>query len=541
MSTFAFTIPTHTTTFPIPGGGFYQTASLGLTPTVDPDNILISGSSVVQPGYNSPPSPSGYIINPTSNNKTVNYTISLTITTFLNFQGFQVELFVGTRSGGGLFVTGSDLILTETNQGTYTNSYTFSGSINVNAFGRVYFYVSTFGGDYTIDATVTGELVGQQTTVGSGNAVQFFCDISPDCTLPYTQNRIICNEIEFVECNAGDCPLLTVNNGLLLCSELESWNCNLCGNDLPYNSPVEVGDSLYFQFQQQDTLNGNSPTLDGGGLWGNGYGWDEFGFVQGYIRDCCTGQRLQKPFVGGDAVVTDYSTNYFVGIFESTNFSGSSNNYTNIQQIKIETAQLYADLLAEFGRTCFYFEWVFYPSDLALLYTIYSEPFEFVPCDNQTVLLEGSLTRKDCNNLFYGDPGCVIVNNPINIGGGIVLNNYQPDCRYFIGTGVFPFRQYYRVYGSFEQTAFEIVKELVGTRLKSTSIDLTESWLLRTDRVPQRVAKLIATILSSEYVYINKREYVVDGQIPKNNEIGSQWFIEANVKRVNCTNNYSCN
>jgi hypothetical protein len=539
MSTFAFTIPTHTTTFPIPGGGFYQSDSLGLTPTLDPDNILIAGGSVVQPGYNSPPSPSGYIINPTNNNKTVNYTISLTITTFLNFQGFQVELFVGTRSGGGIFPTGSNSILIENNQGTFTNSYTFSGSINVNAFGRVYFYVSTFGGDYTIDATVTGELVGQQTTVGSSNGVQFFCDISPDCVLPYNQNRIICAELQFVQCFAGDCAVLTTDNGLIICSENDSWNCNLCANDLPYNSPVVIGDSLYFQFQQQDLLNGNSPTLDGGGLWGNGYGWDEFGLVQGYIRDCCTGQRLQKPGVGGDAVVTDYSSNYFVGIFEGTNYSNTSNSYTNIQQIKIETGQLYTDIAAQFSGNCFYFEWVFYPNDLAYTYQLFSEPFEFVTCQD-TMMLEGTTSIKDCFNLFYGEPGCVVVNNPITIGP-ITINNYQKECLYYIGTGLFPYTQFYRVRGSFEQTSFEITKDLVGTKLRSTSIDLTENWLLRTDRLPQRAAKLVASILASQNVYIDNKEYVVDGELPKNNEIGNQWFIDANLRKVTCSKNYSCN
>lgn len=539
MSTFAYSIPSYTENGFAPNP-IMGSVAFGITNiTVDPDGILTAGANTDNDFGAAPPNALGFITNSTLNNKTINYTISLNLTITPGQPGLGLELYVGPAINPSPI--NSQQILFETGTGVF--NYTFSGSINVAPNSSICFWGTSGLTNYTIDADVSGEMVGQQTTVGGGTTgVQFFCDISPDCppAVSFSENRIICDEIEFVECNAGDCPTLTANNGLLICSELESWNCNLCGNDLPYNSPVEVGDSLYFQFQQQDGLNGNSPTLDGGGLWGNGYGWSDVGLVQGYIRDCCTGEYLNDN-TGNPAVITSYSTNYFVGIFESTNFSGSSNNYTNIQQIKIETTQLYADLLAQFGRNCFYLEFIFYPDDPNLRYSIFSEPFEFVPCDNQTVLLEGSLTRKDCNNLFYGDPGCVIVNNPINVGGGIVLNNYQPDCRYFIGTGVFPFRQYYRVYGSFEQTAFEIVKELVGTRLKSTSIDLTESWLLRTDRVPQRVAKLIATILSSEYVYINKKEYVVDGQIPKNNEIGSQWFIEANVKRVNCTNNYSCN
>ena len=48
-------------------------------------------------------------------------------------------------------------------------------------------------------------------------------------------------------------------------------------------------------------------------------------------------------------------------------------------------------------------------------------------------------------------------------------------------------------------------------------------------------------MLASQNVYINNTEYVVDGEIPKNNEVGNQWFIEANVRKVNCSKNYSCN
>ena len=528
MANYAYSIPTHIENTPPPPFQDYVTLGIG-TITLDPDGILTAGANAVgQPA----PNAQGFITNNTLSAKTLYFSIDLNLSiTSTHPQSPILEIYVGSATSP--FFNNSQQIAYFDTAGTFLNNIT--GTINIAPNSSVCFWIQSGFCFYTIDADISGYLDKPSVTIGN----HFYCDISPDCvTLPYNQNRIICAELQFVQCFAGDCAVLTTDNGLIICSENDSWNCNLCANDLPYNSPVVIGDSLYFQFQQQDLLNGNSPTLDGGGLWGNGYGWDEFGLVQGYIRDCCTGQRLQKPG-GGDAVVTDYSSNYFVGIFEGTNYSNTSNTYTNIQQIKIETGQLYTDIAAQFSGNCFYFEWVFYPNDLAYTYQLFSEPFEFVTCD-ETIMLEGTTSIKDCFNLFYGDPGCVVVNKPITIGP-ITLNNYQKECLYYIGTGLFPYTQFYRVRGSLEQTSFEITKDLVGTKLRSTSIDLTENWLLRTDRLPQRAAKLVASILASQNVYIDNKEYVVDGELPKNNEIGNQWFIDANLRKVTCSKNYSCN
>lgn len=533
MSNFSYTIPTKTTTYPLPGSNVSESTSFGVNIISDPDGVLTAGANTSNYLQGFPPTALGFITNlDPLNYRTLTYTIDIVLDITQNGLGNSFfELYIGPLINPN--ITNSNSILLETQTGVF--NYTFQGTINIPPNQGICLWGVTYLASYTLDVGIIGSIDGLSVTITNGNAVEFFCDQSPNCLIPNAESRIICDEIELIECNAGDCPVLTTNNGLILCAETDSWNCNLCGNDLQYNSPVVPGDDLYFQFQQQDIWNGNSPTLP----WGNNVGWDEFGLVQGYIRDCCTGAYLQNTTLSRNAFVTDYSNNYFVGIFETSNYSGSSLSYPNIQQIKIETSQLAVDVLQQFGHNCFYFEFVFNPIELAYTYNLYSEPFEFVTCKN-TILIEGDYNIKDCFNLYYGDPGCITINQPIEIGP-ITINNYVKDCQYFYGTGLFPYRQYYRVYGSFEQTSFEINKELVGTRLKSTSIDFVENWLLRTDRLPYRAAKLVATMLASQNVYINNTEYVVDGEIPKNNEVGNQWFIEANVRKVNCSKNYSCN
>jgi len=74
-----------------------------------------------------------------------------------------------------------------------------------------------------------------------------YCDQSQTvCGSPTdTGNRIVCKEITIIDCgNDGGCNLAVINNGQILCDTAQSYNCNLCGNDLPYFNPFVVGDIL---------------------------------------------------------------------------------------------------------------------------------------------------------------------------------------------------------------------------------------------------------------------------------------------------------
>jgi hypothetical protein len=358
---------------------------------------------------------------------------------------------------------------------------------------------------------------------------EFYCDITPDCTIVDSNSRIICAELNTVNCD-GDCPLLTVNNGLNLCDTEDSWNCNLCGNDLPYSNLIAPGDPLQFQFQQPDLINGNSPLTD----WTNAIGWDPFGVVTGIIRDCCTNEPLEQG--GGAAPVeTYYSIKNYVGIYGCKNYSGSTIEYTNIQAIELNSFDIYTDLLTQFpnGGGCFYIEWTFNPNDITNLQTFYSEPYRFVTCED-TVMLEG----------VY--PLFLDLNNPATQGRGLppclkdCFGQYYALPSNWTGTR-FAFRQFYRVPGVFEPASFEIQKEFVGSFLSSTSVNLNENWVLKTGRLPYRAARLVTSIFAAQETYVDGKQWTADGEINKNNDVGNQWFIEATLKRVNCSKSYSCN
>lgn len=359
---------------------------------------------------------------------------------------------------------------------------------------------------------------------------EFYCDLTPDCTIVDSNSRIICAEIETVICD-GDCPSLIVNNGLNLCDTDDSWNCNLCGNDLPYSNLVVPGDPLQFQFQQPDLINGNDPNFD----WENSaVGWGTSGLVTGYIHDCCTDEVLEIG--GGPAPIDEYfATKKMVGLYACKNYSGSITEYTNIQQIEINTFALYSDLIQQFpnGGGCFYIEWVFYPDDLSIQKKFYSEPFRFVTCED-TVMLEGHY------------PMFMDLNNPATQGRG--LPPCLKDCfgQYYAlpsnwNGDRFAFRQFYRVPGVFEPVSFEIQKEFVGSFLSSTSVNINENWILKTGRLPYRAARLVTSILAAQETFVDGKQWTGDGEINKNNDVGNQWFIEATLKRVNCSKSYSCN
>ena len=342
-----------------------------------------------------------------------------------------------------------------------------------------------------------------------GNEV--FCDISnEECVISDTTSRIVCKEFEILECGGGICGSAVINNGLILCECTDSWNCNLCGNDLPYFNIINPGENMVFQFQQIDGMNGNDPN----GLFP--YGWGTGGFVDGFIKDCCNGEYLEDG-LGNPVSLTDYATKTFVGVFPVTDYIGNT-TWKNIQMIEFNTAQLYNDLIAQFpdGRGCFVLEFCF-DLGLASEYCFCSEPYVFNPCPNEktTILLEGVYPEFDCFRYYYGTQ---------------LIGNGTP----------FAFYNQYRVEGAFEQTSFAITKEFVGTKLKTTTSEIQENWILKTNRIPQRVAKLMTNLMNAESVFVDGIEYVVDGEIPKNNEIGNQWFIDVAFRKIDCSKTYSC-
>jgi hypothetical protein len=352
-----------------------------------------------------------------------------------------------------------------------------------------------------------------------------FCD-QTDITCYFTNtdlsHRTICARIKLVDCTPGPdnpCGIALVNNGLIICDPEASWNCNLCPNDLPYYNVVKNTDILYFQFQQVDPLNGTSPT---GSFT---YGWGSVGnpsaFVGAVIRDCCTGNPLENSF-GTDLQIGDvqYSTG-FVGVYPQVDYNNMV-TWSNLQQNQIDMALL-APYLQSNGTDCFFVEFVFNTGTAT--YSLYTEPYKLEHCEN-TILLEatGTGNYKDCFGYItnYDANNCVYDKN----------NN----CITPVGWGtLIPYRSLYRLKGFLELTGINVKKEFVGTYQNTVSTDLSKVYTLTTNRIPERVATLVAYMIANTDFSINGLQYVVDGDIAKNNDIGSQWFLEVQLRSVKCT------
>ncbi|MFM9143698.1 MAG: hypothetical protein ACKOPP_06850, partial [Bacteroidota bacterium] len=305
------------------------------------------------------------------------------------------------------------------------------------------------------------------------------------------------------------CGLAVVNGGLIICDPSNSWNCNLCPNDLPYSNIVRISDDLFFQFQQIDNSNGQNPN----GVFSYGWGYNGYPntFVSGYIRDCCTGNIIEKS-PGVNLEVMDVVGNVdFVGVYGTTNYQGVE-SWTNIQQISINMGNLVPYLQAA-GTDCFYIEYIF--DQQGSKYSIFTEGFTLEHCQD-TVLVEGDFTSIDCFDQYYGD-------NVVGIGN---WSNFQYQ---------------YRIKGVLEMQSLSISKEFVGNLQRTVSSQTSESYLLKTDRLPLQIVKMLGNLLSAPIVKVDGYEYIVDGDLTKNNDIGNQWFLEVPLKRINCSKTFGCN
>lgn len=344
-----------------------------------------------------------------------------------------------------------------------------------------------------------------------------FCDqTSTTCTtIADSGTRTVCIEIHPKACTGTGCTNLMINNGLILCTEDSSWNCNLCANDLPYYNPIKQGDTIDFQFQQLDDINaiGKFPDFTDG--------W-KTGACNVFLKECCSGDILE---VGGSPKsIVDYCTKYFVGQFYNPIQSTAPSSWYNpIQGIEIPiSSALIADFHAQFpGSDCFYFQFEFYFNGTTTY--LYTEPYRLEKCKD-TLVIESKYRKFDCTNYYYGD---IKVNTAV---GGTP----------YVGIP-FIYSNHIRIPAYVELKSFTEKKDFFGNLNFTKSSQLIENYKFTTNRIPIKLATLLANIMAGEVVYIGNGEFYSDGEITKNNEVGNQWFMEADLKRINCNTTFTCN
>jgi hypothetical protein len=346
-----------------------------------------------------------------------------------------------------------------------------------------------------------------------GNSL--FCDSTGVTSYPDPNARVLCLDLENF-CGA-ECSSLGVNNGLILCGPTDSWNCKLCSNDVPFWIPFEQGDTFDFQFRQPNKM---TVSCENGWLPTDLLSPSDFAFASFEIRTCCS----DTPLTITNEMFSIIAPEQFVGQFETTDFAGNV-TVNPIQMIRFDLTAIATYLVAEEFEPCFYFTFNFSASSDCLpaaesFSTFISEPFRMIPCSDgkKTHMVESLYPKFDCFGTYYG--------GNFELRGG----NGAP----------FQYSNRIRVPSSFERTNFTITKETIGATLRTTSSQYCETWLMRTSNVPELYTKYLVNLFTGRDVYVDGTEYQIQGDIAKNNETGSQWFLEINFERCECDTSLTC-
>jgi hypothetical protein len=345
----------------------------------------------------------------------------------------------------------------------------------------------------------------------SGNA--FFCDITEPCVYPDPNARILCLELETT---CGVCNGLIATNEFVLCDCNDSWNCNLCGNSLPFWIPYTDDDTFDFQFQQPNKI--TEVSCEHGWLPHNLVSPTNGTFASFEIRTCCDDEPLIIDEEMFEAIVQEH----YVGTYNQTDYSGNV-TINQIQAIRFNMRSIRLYLEDQGLETCFYFVFRFVAGRNCLGNTedineYCSEPFKNVVCNADTAyqVAESIYPKKDCFSYYYG-------------------------LDYNIGQGTpFQYSNRIRIPGFFEQTSFTITKEVISTTLKTTMSQNSEMWQLKTTHLPQTFVKYLVNVFSGKNVFINGEEYQVQGEINRNNDSGLQWYLDVNFEKIDCNKSLTC-
>lgn len=349
------------------------------------------------------------------------------------------------------------------------------------------------------------------TSYMQGSAI--FCDQTVEETFPDPNSRLLCTQINN-QCGAGECDYLIIDNGLVLCNLDNSWNCNLCANDVPFFIPFEENDTFDFQFQQTDYF-GSNP-CDHGWLPTDLLSPSNTAFASFEIRACCN----DAPLTIDQTIFDEIVPNHYVGEFTSTNFAGAQVT-SSVQQIRFDLSKIAENMVIQNLDPCFYIIFNFIGTTECLPNTentnqFFSEPFRALACRERTNVVQSFYPRFDCFGHYYG--------GNFSAGKG----------------GAFSYSNRIRIPSSFERTNFTITKETIGATLRTTAAQTCENWLLRTPNLPEKFVKYLVNVFAGPNVYVNFETYQIQGDINKNNETGSQWFLEAEFQNCDCDKSLTC-
>lgn len=273
------------------------------------------------------------------------------------------------------------------------------------------------------------------------------------------------------------------------------WSCTKCSMDYEYCNPIEVGDKLYFQIVTPKR--------------GKEIGSSSFEFISIVNGADDTISEVMQSYLTFNTYTDDYYSYWNIQV----NVNEELKNLVDcfyLRYIKVKyTSEQYTQIMNCYNAGV---KNDYHLMLCALTYGTkkaekYTEPYCFVECNQETLLIEGVFTKYDCNGNYYG--------------------------------GANPYKMQLRIKGELEEVGYSIEESLTNNFIRKSVRKYTNYTLRGHEKVPLYVAQKLGDIMSSQKILINGLEYIGLDDLTKNNDIGKMFIINASLKDY-CDIDFSC-
>jgi len=346
-------------------------------------------------------------------------------------------------------------------------------------------------------------------------------------------------------------PCDEVIQGEIICNLANAWNNNLCVNDTCYTNPVIPGDCLYFQFQFQNTRNAKGsiswyqylqrafPKIP--------YTWYHNSLnptdwtIRAKIINACTGADYNVP-----STTNNYADVFMknAGIFLSQDRKASAKTLPANSWYKWVQNGIFcipSTLPANFPPQ-FYFSFEI-KNFAGVSSFVFSQVYDVDTCNN-TILLEGSYSLKDCFGYDYSIP----LDNPLatpSYGIGTPFNQVV-NSSFLVLNSERGYRNVHRIRGNAEYVGRLIEKDIPERQCLSIKTSVKEQYRLRLKPLPPYVAEIVNNNLSGQLAYLtgvaNKGliEVQPNAGATKDNDISNMWLVDITLNGCECLDYHQC-
>jgi hypothetical protein len=288
-----------------------------------------------------------------------------------------------------------------------------------------------------------------------------------------------------------ECPVVAPPFAL---SEADTWNCNLCGADMPFYIPYLVGDILPLQTNFVDNYNSDREN-------------PAYGFKSGLSMDWYVMVELQDK--DGVTVANNIET------FCDTYYVGYSQQYGSVQTWFVNTGLLPVSLKCwRLKITYYYYDTVSASKQVERV--LYSEYYRLFEECTETTVIESVYDGKDC----YG-----------NIYDAIPTT---------LGANVLPYYNFIRIEGEIELIGTDENVETQTDFGKVLRRTIIENYRIQSGIVAPYFARMLDRVVRGSVVTINGTQYK-NFSFSKNNEASRMWVVSLDFTKECTLDNRGCN